>query len=52
MRRAIRGLPDVDDDRLVADVLVARRICRRIVRALWIEAVMRATATPAQGRPS
>lgn len=52
MRNPIKGLPAADDDRLVADVLVARRICRRIVRALWIEAVMRATATPARGWPS
>ena len=42
--KPVKNLPAPDDNRLVADVIRTQLVYRAIVRALWREAVMRATA--------
>lgn len=47
--KPIKNLPAADDNRLVTDVIRTQLVYRAIVRALWREAVMRATAMTVAG---
>ena len=47
--KPIKNLPSATDNRLVADVIRTQLVYRAIVRALWREAVMRATAITVTG---
>ena len=47
--KPIKNLPSSTDDRYVADVIRTQLAYRAIVRALWREAVMRATAITVTG---
>lgn len=52
MRNPIKGLPEADDDRLVADVIRTYQTVRAIRIALWRQAVRDVTAITVQGWPS